>query len=110
MSFLTLLTPPVLDRISAYDVILKVSSYSWFEIASFRRTGMSCFSTPSARKPVGSLKLTNIRLTVERYILEGAHLDPTVGEVVRGALIPDPGLEASFPEPHPTAGTRRYHP
>jgi hypothetical protein len=41
----------------------------------------------------------------ERHILEGIYLDPAVGEMVRGALIPGPRLEAPFSQPHPTAST-----
>jgi len=37
----------------------------------------------------------------ERYILQGTYPDPVIGEILRGAYIPSPGLEAPFPAPRP---------
>lgn len=42
---------------------------------------------------------------LEWHIFKGSHPDLTVGEMVRGALIPSPRLEASLFEPHSTTST-----
>ena len=47
--------------------------------------------------------------TAEWHTLEGTYLDPAVGEMVRGALVPSPRLEAPFSQPHPTASTWHSH-
>jgi hypothetical protein len=39
----------------------------------------------------------------ERYIRQGTYPDPVIGEILRGAFIPSPRLEAPFPAPRPTA-------